>query len=778
MTCFLRFLPILSLLMLRPSTAAEPLAIDLTNPAPLAPAASLGQGTSKNPQGVELSADSRSFFLGGKPWVPVCGEFHYSRYPQSEWREELLKMKAGGITVVSTYVFWIHHEEQQGKMSWQGNLSLQHFLQLCDEVGLKAIVRMGPWCHGEVRNGGLPDWVQNSGTKLRTADPAFMALVKPFFAQTAEQMKGLLWKDGGPVIAAQMENECHRPEYLLALKDMAREVGVDVPFYTMTGWNRVPIPKAGLLPLFGAYVDGFWGGTPESYRKSFLFSNVRDDGDLGAQMENVRPARNQSMAGFPFACCEIGPGMMSSYKKRVMIDPFDTAAMALVKLGSGNNMPGYYMYHGGVNPDGKLTTLQEEKPNFMPIKDYDFQTALGATGEARRQYGLLRQQHLLLAEMGDQLARMPAYFPEKSPADLKDTTTFRWSMRADAAGNGFVFWSNRQPVLPLPAKENVQLQLKRKHGNVLVPTQPIDIAEDSFGIWPVGMSFSGIALDYATVQPLCHVEDDNGNTTWFFGAAPEVRSEIAVHGKDPQVVNPGTDIALKLKKPDGKTVSFVVLEAELARSISLQQFAGKNRAIISNVTAFADGGTLRATTTESTFPMIALYPPLPSIQVGLEKIEGRADGIFSRFDLPHGQSEPQAISKTLIKVAGVKATQVMGDKENTWHDAAEYQVNLPKNTSPDQILSVQYFGDAARISAEGRLLLDQFSNGEPLRLPLWRIAKENLTHLRLKVLPWSDAISKRMPESTKLAAHDATKAGKLDDIQITLEAKNTVTIKP
>ena len=45
--------------------------------------------------------------------------------------------------------------------------------------------------------------------------------------------------------------------------------------------------------------------------------------------------------------------MMSSDAHRIKVDPEYIAAMALVKLGSGNNMPGYYMYQGGVNPSGE-----------------------------------------------------------------------------------------------------------------------------------------------------------------------------------------------------------------------------------------------------------------------------------------------------------------------------------------------------------------------------------------------------------------------------------------
>ena len=59
-------------------------------------------GTSARPDGSAVTFDAVSLRLDGRPLIPVMGEFHYSRYPASEWRQELLKMKAGGITIVST----------------------------------------------------------------------------------------------------------------------------------------------------------------------------------------------------------------------------------------------------------------------------------------------------------------------------------------------------------------------------------------------------------------------------------------------------------------------------------------------------------------------------------------------------------------------------------------------------------------------------------------------------------------------------------------------------
>src|SRR5580698_966785 len=110
-------------------------------------------GTDKDPKGDEISVNSRSLLLNGHPWFPVMGEFQYSRVPENEWRDELLKMKAGGVDVVSTYVFWIHHEEIEGQFDWTGSRNLRHFIQLCQETGLNVFVRCGPWDHGEVRNG-------------------------------------------------------------------------------------------------------------------------------------------------------------------------------------------------------------------------------------------------------------------------------------------------------------------------------------------------------------------------------------------------------------------------------------------------------------------------------------------------------------------------------------------------------------------------------------------------------------------------------------------------
>ncbi len=51
----------------------------------------------KSPSGREITVTGRYLTLDGKPWLPVMGEFQFSRYPEKYWEDELLKMKAAGV---------------------------------------------------------------------------------------------------------------------------------------------------------------------------------------------------------------------------------------------------------------------------------------------------------------------------------------------------------------------------------------------------------------------------------------------------------------------------------------------------------------------------------------------------------------------------------------------------------------------------------------------------------------------------------------------------------
>ena len=202
-------------------------------------------GTHTNAKGESFDANSFYFIKNGKPWFPVMGEFHFSRFPRAEWESSILKMKACGIDIIATYVFWIYHEEQEGIWDWKDNRDLRYFTSLCAKHHMNVLVRVGPWCHGEVRNGGFPDWLLTKA-KVRSNDANYLSYVKPLFEQIHQQLSGLYFKEGGPVVGVQIENEFrfNNPkglQHVLTLKKIAIDAGIDVPYYTATGWPGADI---------------------------------------------------------------------------------------------------------------------------------------------------------------------------------------------------------------------------------------------------------------------------------------------------------------------------------------------------------------------------------------------------------------------------------------------------------------------------------------------------------------------------------------------------------
>lgn len=53
----------------------------------------------------KITWDSKSLMMDGRRVAPVMGEIHFSRLPEDEWVSAVKNMKAGGVTMIATYVF-------------------------------------------------------------------------------------------------------------------------------------------------------------------------------------------------------------------------------------------------------------------------------------------------------------------------------------------------------------------------------------------------------------------------------------------------------------------------------------------------------------------------------------------------------------------------------------------------------------------------------------------------------------------------------------------------
>ena len=65
--------------------------------------------TGRSAGGGEISFNNYFMEIDRKPYLAVSGEFHYSRMVPERWEDELIKLRMGGINIVSTYVLWNHH---------------------------------------------------------------------------------------------------------------------------------------------------------------------------------------------------------------------------------------------------------------------------------------------------------------------------------------------------------------------------------------------------------------------------------------------------------------------------------------------------------------------------------------------------------------------------------------------------------------------------------------------------------------------------------------------
>ena len=633
----------------------------------------LGLAIATGAQVPVVNWDKHSLIIDGRRVCPVMGEVHYSRIPAQEWKNEVRKMKEGGVTMIACYVFWNHIEEIENQFDWSGQRNLRHFLEVCKQESLPVVLRVGPFCHGEVRCGGIPDWVVASGCKLRSEDPLFLKYVERLYRQIFTQVQGLQWKDGGPVIAAQFDNEYRgHGSYLLALKRIATQVGFDLPFYTRTGWPELksPVPFGEMIPLYGDYADGFWDRstkeTAGNYYKAFNFRQFRGSTAIATEQLGQQEEKNNKDA-YPYFTCELGGGMMTSYHRRIYTYPEDAYSMALVKLGSGSNLLGYYMYHGGTNPEGKLTYLNEAQKtpltnyNDLPVKTYDFQAPLNEFGQRNPHYFTLRKLHLFMQDWGEVLAPMEAAFPCEQDIKKGDDSNLRWSYRAKD-GKGFIFVNNYERLQNLTAKRGVELEAC----GVKLPK--LNIPAGAMCIFPVNID----GIRYATAQLIARRDGKI-----YMEQIKGIPTTIAIDGR-----------VLKNLKPRGT-------EKPVYKNIYLLTSEQAARLFLS--------------------------------EEGKTKMEGAAVA----FRKVKEAGAPRTITIGVNKVA---EEPVDADFENAAVYTIDLPQDSSLFTLHSSLLTINYQGDVARLYADGKLIDDNFYNGRPFQYALWRLPKD-CHQLELRILP-------------------------------------------
>ncbi len=560
------------------------------------------------PVGKEIRINNLYLEEGGIPQLPVMGEIHYNRMDSRYWRDALLKMKASGIDIVATYCIWSLHEEFEGELSWEGHLNLRRFIELCKELDMKVHLRFGPYCNAEIKNGGLPDWIVNNKNLItRSNDPLYLEYTRRWYQAVYDQVKGLLWKDGGPVMALQLENEYVRPgmivSHLLNLKKMAVEIGFDVPLYSMTHWMDSEYPKGEIVPYAGFYIEAPWTASgkneiPTSNFEFFTYNRLSDNIGtdiikIEGDVESLSGENNDS----PFFTCEIGVGTTAFYQRRAVVPEEMAGENINLRLGCGANMMGYYMYTGGTNPVGKISTYQSSGPRIS----YDYQAPIREFGTLGTVMQETKKYNYFMNDFGTALAPAVAYLPTTN----QDRDNLQWAVRLNG-NTGYLFCSNYLYKHSRKDYKNVQFSIKLKDETIRIPRQKVTVKNGTYFLWPFNQELSNVLLKYSTTQPVCSLKEGNNHTYFFFedDAIPgeylienkdirniEVKNGSYRKEKDRYFINqltPGKECIIKITKENGSTVRFVTLTEEESDHIWKGTIKGKKFVAITNSSLIYD----------------------------------------------------------------------------------------------------------------------------------------------------------------------------------------------
>ena len=459
------------------------------------------------------SYNAQHLIRDGKPWLPTMGEMQFSRCQREDWRKSIRLMKAGGIDILATYIFWIHHEPTRDVFDFSGCRDIRAFLDICDEENMLVCLRIGPWCHGECRNGGFPDWLQHGVDGLRTNAPEYMERVKIFWEALYKEIQNHI---GGCIIGLQIENEYQRgeAEHMTALESLADEIGIKAPIHTATGWGSAFIGTS--LPVFGGYPDEPWHWSTEQLPPSanYLFSPIHDDNNIGANEVEGEPVVKYpprfDQDEFPYLTAEIGGGCQPTLRRRPISIGRDVEGVVHCKLGSGTVLPGIYVYHGGTNP-GQFLNESRASGYHTDVAElnYDFQAPISEYGKTTSAYNHLRRVFTFLRDFGADLAVMPPVFPNDNPTEPDDLENLRYCYRTNGE-SGYLFVSNF--VRNHETKTHTRaFTIPTNSGEVAFPEMTFFCGD--FGLYPYNLKMGNAKLISTNAQPLCVL---NGKTYVFF----------------------------------------------------------------------------------------------------------------------------------------------------------------------------------------------------------------------------------------------------------------------
>jgi hypothetical protein len=245
---------------------------------------------------------------------------------------------------------------------------------------------------------------------------------------------------------------------------------------------------------------------------------------------------------------------------------------------------------------------------------------------------------------------------------------------------------------------------------------------------PFNLDLQGILLKHATAQPLARMEHEGVTHVFFFeragiqceycfagasvaavensGGSQESAGTITV--RPPAGASAG---AFSVRGRNGAQVVFHTLTEEESLGFYKLHLFGRERALITNADAFESLGALTLRARDPVSPVsLLVFPPVASGLMAKGKtLESAVAGQFRRYNVQ------------MAKGAVACAVRMRGP--------ADAEITLPAGAfaeANEVFLRIEYDGDVGSAFIDGKLIADDFSNGEPWEIGLEKLLPEVL----------------------------------------------------
>ena len=352
---------------------------------------------------IELTRDH--MIIDGKKILIYGGDLSYCRIPRRLWKERIMQMKKAGMNTITFYTLWAWHQNQDKQFDFSGEKDIDAFLSLIAECGMYCIFRLGPFVHGEFRNGGLPQWlIDELGNKVRTNDRRYLDYAGAWYDELLRIAEKHLHTNGGPIIMMQLENELgsagckgddlargsadceENTKHLLFFYNKVRSRGINLPLLDI---NHIPDKDKFMENLVDT--GGF-----------YPVNCFNCDGEM-CNFDS-RPDDSQSR---PKITIETGAGMFVRYFdtpayrntnsfQGPLVKPEIIDASIIHHLAEGCSGINFYVFCDGQNPDNCNESMIQEK-------DLNYQAPITVAGRLRKSYYAAKLRGWFFRSFGEEI---------------------------------------------------------------------------------------------------------------------------------------------------------------------------------------------------------------------------------------------------------------------------------------------------------------------------------------------------------------------------------------